>query len=365
MRTSQRSGRLTEAGLGTALAERGLVPLPALRAGIRRLVRRRLAEAAHGPDLPAVVAMMGRGPVALGTEAANAQHYEVPAAFFRLVLGRHLKYSSGYWTPATPSLDAAEEAMLALTCDRAGLADGQRVLELGCGWGSLTLWMARRFPGSRFVAVSNSASQRAFIEAQGLPNLQVLTADMNHFDVPAGFDRVVSVEMFEHMRNWPALLRRVSRWLVPGGQAFLHVFCHRRHAYTFETDGADDWMGRHFFTGGLMPAFGLLDAIGGPMPVAARWFEPGTHYARTAAAWRGRLEARRGEVLAVFRDHYGRDAARWFHRWRLFFLACEELFGFADGQEWGVGHFLLDRAAHPGDPAPPARARHRTRSVTS
>jgi cyclopropane-fatty-acyl-phospholipid synthase len=242
--------------------------------------------------------------------------------------------------------------MLALTCERAALEDGQEILELGCGWGSLSLFVARRYPASRITAVSNSRTQRAFIESFGLPNLEVRTADMNEFDPGRRFDRVVSVEMFEHMRDWHRLLGRVALWLHQGGRLFVHVFCHVSHPYTFETAGDDNWLGRHFFSGGIMPSRGLLAEVA---PAALRmesedWLD-GTHYQRTATAWRGNLETRRDEVMRVLRAHYGAGASVWYQRWRLFFLACEELFGYAGGREWGVGHYRLRRAGAPGGEA--------------
>jgi cyclopropane-fatty-acyl-phospholipid synthase len=337
--------------LGLALAERGLLPLPVVRHGIRRLLRHRLAgEARRHRDpeaaLKRFVAAMEDRAIAEVPELANAQHYEVPPAFFEAVLGRHLKYSCGLWSPGIRTLDEAEAAMLALTCERAGLADGQRILELGCGWGSLSLWMAERFPEARITAISNSAPQRQVIlaraRARGLANLEVLTADVNRFDPGARFDRVVSVEMFEHLRNWPEAFRRVAGWLEPEGRLFLHVFAHQRFAYLFEDDGDGDWMARHFFSGGIMPVQDLAARVGGPLEVEASWVVPGTHYARTAGAWLARLDAdwpRAVDALAGERPRaWGERQA---HRWRLFFLACQELFGFAGGAEWVVSHALL------------------------
>jgi cyclopropane-fatty-acyl-phospholipid synthase len=337
--------------LGISLAERGLLPEPVVRAGIRRLLRQRLAsEARRHADREAALQRfleeMASSELAPAAAAANRQHYEVPAEFFRLVLGRHLKYSAALWEPGTLTLDEAEGAMLGLTCARAALADGQRVLELGCGWGSLSLMMAARYPASRITAVSNSRSQGDFVRARaadrGLGNLQVVTADMNRF-APAGrFDRVVSVEMFEHMRNWPELLRRVAGWLAPGGKAFVHVFAHRRYAYPFELDGDADWMARHFFTGGIMPSHDLLGRVPGPLREEERWLVSGTHYARTAEAWRERLDSRRGALLEVLgRDLPPAEAARQLGRWRIFFLACAELFAFGAGEEWVVSHHRL------------------------
>jgi cyclopropane-fatty-acyl-phospholipid synthase len=327
------------------LAERGLVPLPGLRLGVRRLLVKRLAEAAAGPSVERFAQQLRGGPVALVPEKANEQHYELPPEFFELVLGPELKYSGAYWPDGVDTLAAAEEAMLDLTVERARLEDGQEILELGCGWGSLTLHVARLFPAARITAVSNSAPQRRYIEARAPSNVTVLTADMNDLTLTRRFDRVVSVEMFEHMRNYEALLRRIRDWMVDDARLFVHVFCHRRYAYPFETTGEDDWMGRHFFTGGLMPSFDLLGRFDEHLEIEAQWAVDGTHYERTARAWRRALEHRRGEVMRVLTITYGGEAERWYHRWRLFFLACEELFGYRGGTEWLVGHYrLLPRA---------------------
>ena len=337
---------------GVALAERGLVPTPLVRRAIRALCARRLTEVKAAGSRERFLARVAASRIAEVPHLANAQHYEVPSDFFALVLGRNLKYSSALWPEGVRTLDEAEDAMLALTAERAELEDGQDVLELGCGWGSLSTFMARRYPASRITAVSNSRTQRAFIESRGLPNLEVRTADMNAFDPGRRFDRIVSVEMFEHMRDWRRLLERAARWLREDGRLFVHVFCHASHAYTFEAEGHDDWMGRHFFSGGIMPSHGLLaDAAPESLRLEADWWIDGTHYQRTAAAWRENLEARRGEALRVLRVHYGSDASVWYHRWRLFFLACEELFGYRDGREWGVGHYRLRRIAAPSRPA--------------
>jgi len=334
------------------LVERGCVPKPLLRRGIRRLLDERLREqrSIFEPDrdlaLEWWVERMRSSEVAPVPEKANEQHYEVPPAFFEQVLGTRLKYSSAYYPDPSTTLDEAEEAMLALTSERAALVDGQDVLELGCGWGSLTLWMAEHYPSSRIVAISNSAPQRGHIEAQaekrGLTNIEVVTCDMNDFQARGRFDRVVSVEMFEHMRNWEELLTRVSGWMKPEGRLFLHVFAHRRYAYPFEVQDDSDWMSRHFFTGGMMPCPDLIDRLDIPLDVEQRWVVPGTHYARTSEDWLRNIEARRSEVLALFAETYGpRQANRWYHRWRVFFLSCAELFNFADGQEWCVSHVLL------------------------
>jgi cyclopropane-fatty-acyl-phospholipid synthase len=331
------------------IVDSGLVPEPLLRAGIRAVCALRLRQerrgareeqARHG----ALVEELRRSEIAIETAAANAQHYEVPAAFFERVLGPHLKYSSGYWPAGVERLGDAEAAMLALTAERAGLADGQDVLDLGCGWGALALWAARRFPGSRITAVSHSRTQRAFIEARaraaGLPNLVVRTADVRTLELPAAsFDRVVSIEMFEHMRNYELLLRRIAGWLRPDGALLVHVFAHRRHAYPFEDAGRADWMAREFFTGGLMPSVSLLHHFQRDLQLTDEWHLSGTHYARTAEAWYANLMAAQRPIRALFAGTYGADAARRFQRWRVFFLACAELFGYRGGREWLVAHY--------------------------
>jgi cyclopropane-fatty-acyl-phospholipid synthase len=333
------------------VVDSGLVPEPLLRAGIRAVCALRLRHERRGdPDArhAALVDQLRASDLAIATAAANEQHYEVPAAFFEHVLGPHLKYSSCYWPAGAATLGEAEAAMLELTAARAGLADGQDVLDLGCGWGSLTLWAAARFPASRFTAVSNSRTQRDFIaaraRARGLPNLDVRTADVRTLALPAAsFDRVVSIEMFEHLRNYELVLRRIAGWLRPGGALFVHVFAHARHAYPFEDAGRTDWMAREFFTGGLMPSARLLPCFQRDLRVAAEWLLPGTHYARTAEAWYANLMARRRAIAPILQRAYGGAAAARFQRWRVFFLACAELFGYRDGTEWGVAHYRFER----------------------
>ena len=325
------------------------LPLPdaLTRAGIGALVgrtRRKLAVPDPAQER-AFAAGMDAFPIAEHADAANAQHYEVPAAFFALCLGPRRKYSCCYYDQPTTTLAQAEERALALTCEHAGLADGQRILELGCGWGSLTLWMAERYPKASITAVSNSQSQRAHIMGEaarrGLPNLSVVTADMNAFATADRFDRIVSVEMFEHMANWRALLARTRGWLAADGRLFVHVFTHAHAPYRFDHADKSDWIAQHFFTGGIMPSRGLMHQFGDLYAVERDWDWAGTHYARTARDWLANCDAERPAVERVLAEVYGGDAKLWLRRWRLFFLATEGLFGHADGTAWGVTHYLL------------------------
>ena len=333
------------------LAESGRLPDAAIRAGIRVLLRRRLREeAAHDAERRlarrrALLEELCRGPIAARPHLANAQHYEVPAAFFRAVLGPRMKYSACHWPPGVDGLAAAEVSMLELTAARAGIEDGMRILDLGCGWGAFALWAARRHPSSQVVAVSNSAAQGTFIEARarelGLDNVAACTGDVNDW-APAGrFDRVVSIEMFEHMRNYRALLDRIAGWLTPDGALFVHVFCHRSLMYRFESTGSDDWMGRLFFSEGLMPAGDTLAEFEGRLRIERQWMVDGRHYRDTVRAWLGNLDADPAAAADALTGSGRAGGDVQLQRWRIFFMACEELFGFAGGTEWQVGHYLL------------------------
>ena len=333
--------------------ESGLIPDAVIRRGIRRMLQKRL-EAIQAEDIEhaslaerTFVEHMDQAPIALVPELANEQHYEVPAEFFSLVLGEHRKYSCCYWDDGVQNLDAAERAGLELTCERAEIEDGLRVLDLGCGWGSLSLYIAENYPNCRVSAVSNSQSQHDYItrvaEQRGLSNIDVTVADMNDF-APAGtFDRVVSVEMFEHMRNYRALFRRISRWLEPDGRFFMHIFVHRSTPYEFVDQGSADWMSRHFFSGGIMPSDALPLHFQDDLAIAGHWRWNGAHYGKTANAWLANMDARRADVVPVLAATYGDDSAKWWMRWRMFFMACAELFDYKDGTEWYVGHYLFRR----------------------
>ncbi len=333
------------------LCERGFIPDFLTRYGIRHLCAQRLRDERRGglessdARFRSLLAELRSSPIAIETAAANVQHYEVPTRFFELCLGKRLKYSSCFYPNGDESLDEAEEAMLLLYLERAELLDGQRILELGCGWGSLTLWMAERLPRSRITAVSNSRTQREFILGQaalrGLTNIEVITSDVNLLELDhETFDRCVSIEMFEHMRNYDALLAKVAHWLKPGGKLFVHIFCHRSLMYPFETAGDSNWMGRHFFTGGLMPSADTLLHFQDALRIEQRWLLAGTHYQKTANHWLENQDRHAKEAQGALAQAYGaKDAALWAQRWRMFWMACAELFAYADGSEWGVAHY--------------------------
>jgi len=322
------------------------VPDAISRAVIGSLVSRTDRTLSAGSsDSASFAREMTRFPIAQHADAANAQHYEVPAAFFAQVLGPRRKYSSCYYRAPEDDLATAEETALALTAEHAELAGGQHILELGCGWGSLSLWMAEHFPTSRIVSVSNSASQRDYIESQakarGFENLQVVTADMNDFATSERFDRVVSVEMFEHMANWQELLTRVHGWLKPGGRLFLHVFAHASGCYRFDVADRADWIAQHFFTGGLMPSAALAHQFPDLFTVEQEWRWSGEHYQRTADHWLANFDRNLPTIEPILQATYGRSAGLWRRRWRLFFLATSGLFGHAGGSAWGVSHYRL------------------------
>ena len=328
------------------------VPLPdiVIRAAIRQFCARTAARLADGDaEQDAVFAReMAARAIAEHTDAANRQHYEVPAAFFARVLGPNRKYSSCFYKTEASTLQEAEEEAVRQTVEHADLADGHSILELGCGWGSLSLFMARQFPGSRIVAVSNSRSQREYIEGEaakrGLTNLRVITADMNEFDPAETFDRIVSVEMFEHMLNWRELLGRVRSWLKPDGRLFMHIFTHRASSYLFDRTDREDWIAQHFFTGGVMPSYHLIRQYSDLFEVEKEWRWSGTHYRRTALDWLANFDAHATEIEAVLRQVYGKDVHLWMRRWRWFFLATAGLFGHAAGSEWGVTHYRMKPA---------------------
>ena len=335
------------------LAEKGIIPDYFIRQGIVRNCENRLnnENVSNTEKVSSKkqiwIEQMKESPIALVPEKANEQHYEVPPAFFEKVLGKHLKYSSGYWPDGVNSLDESEESMLELSFERAQLVDGDSILELGCGWGSLTCYMASKLPNSKITAVSNSKDQKEHIlnrcKNQGLDNIEVITADMNDFETENKYDRVVSIEMFEHMRNYKKLLSKISSWLHDGGKLFIHIFTHQSVVYPFENQGEADWMAREFFSGGMMPSHDLLLHFQDDLIIEDIWRMSGTHYEKTSLAWVNKMDVNKDIVMKIFSETYGDDAKLWFQRWRIFFMSCEKLFGYNNGSEWGVSHYRFNK----------------------
>jgi len=341
--------------LAIKLAESGKLPDALVRKGIRQLTEKRLKEI-YAYDCEATMArlmqfiaqMNASQQIAPLPELANAQHYEVPEQFFHYCLGERRKYSSCFWMPDTQTLDEAEVLALNQTCTHADLQDGQHILELGCGWGSLSLWMAEKYPNAKITGVSNSNSQREYImntaKSRGIANLHIITADMNVFEAPAQYDRIVSVEMFEHMRNYQVLYGKVANWLKPQGKFFKHIFVHRNTPYAFEVQGEDDWMSQYFFSGGMMPSDDLPLYFQDHLRLIDRWRWDGTHYERTANAWLENMDKHHDDISKVLANTYGVDQVEvWRNRWRMFYMACAELFGYNNGQEWWVSHYLFEK----------------------
>jgi len=334
--------------------ERGYIPDSIIRKGIKRLLKERLVEISAedtenaSNTKQAFIDSMKASVLALSPEKANEQHYEVPAEFYAQVLGEHNKYSCCYWDETTHSLSHAEKKSLELSCSHADLTDGQEILELGCGWGSLTLWVAQQFPKSKITAVSNSSSQKSYIDDMalrlGLTNIEVITCDMNDFYIDKTFDRVVSIEMFEHMRNWQELFNKVSSWLNDDGKFFMHVFTHRQIPYAFEVKDSSDWMSEYFFTGGMMPCDDLPLHFQKDLNILKSWVWDGKHYEKTSNAWLQRMDDRKQIIMPILQATYGEDEAQiWWMRWRLFFMACAELFAYENGQQWHVMHYLFEK----------------------
>ena len=338
------------------LLEHNKIPDFLLRRGIRDLLKQRLKDENRGDvekqqaHLMGLIAQLKESPIAVNTMDANEQHYEVPTTFYKYCLGKHLKYSCGYWQPGVTDIDTSERDMLQITCERADLRNGQQVLELGCGWGSLSLFMATNYPQSKFTVVSNSRTQKEHIDQQArerkLDNLSVITADMNSFQTLETFDRIVSVEMFEHMRNYELLMNKVSSFLKEDGRLFIHIFTHKEYAYLFEVKDETDWMSKYFFTGGIMPSDDLLFYFNNDLQVEKHWHVNGTHYAKTSEAWLTNMDNHKAEIMPLFEKTYGIDqAVKWWVYWRLFYMACAELWNYNEGNEWIVSHYLFKKTS--------------------
>ncbi|MEL6987514.1 MAG: cyclopropane-fatty-acyl-phospholipid synthase family protein [Bacteroidota bacterium] len=334
------------------MAESGKIPDFFIRFGIRHLCKKRLIQEQidnaeeQQYRYQALINELRKSPIALATDTANEQHYEVPTEFYLLALGKNLKYSCSYYPPDCSLLDAAEEHMLNLYLSRAQIEDGMSILELGCGWGSLTLWMASHFPNAKIIGVSNSNTQRQYIMAEcakrNLHNVNILTEDVNTLSLDSTFDRVISIEMFEHMRNYKTLLKNISSWMKPKGKLFVHIFCHRFIHYPFEIIDEEDWMSKYFFTGGLMPSADTLLHFQDDLKLDARWLINGSHYEKTANDWLANMDANKQKIVPLFEEAYGKGQGKiWYNRWRIFFMACAELFAYNKGQEWLVGHYLF------------------------
>jgi len=332
------------------LAEKGLIPTPLIRMGIRSLIKKRILEEVENYQnanyMKNFIRKLEFDEIAVNTDDANDQHYEVPSDFFVHVLGKHKKYSSCYWENAN-NLDEAEANSLRITCERAEIIDGMDILELGCGWGSLSLWMAEHYPNSQIISLSNSNSQRLYIEKQcrerGLKNLKIVTKNVVEFEFNQKVDRIVSIEMFEHMRNYKKLFNKINTWLKPAGKLFVHIFSHQKYAYLFETEGDGNWMGKYFFTGGIMPNKSLLKDFMAPLELDGEWTWNGQHYQKTAEVWHNNMVENKTKIMEVLKNTYGDNAKIWYHRWRIFFLACSELFGYNKGKEWDVSHYLFKK----------------------
>lgn len=330
--------------------ERGMVPDFLVRYGIRKLIKQRKNEIRDNYKFhrEGILGELEKNPIAVHTDKANEQHYEVPSDFYHLVLGKNLKYSCALYEDGINDLDRAETKMLELYCERAQMKDGIDILELGCGWGSLTLFLAKKYPNSKITAISNSASQRESITNKasrlGLNNVEIITCDINNFKTEKQFDRIISIEMFEHMRNYKTLFSMMNGWLKDDGQVFIHIFCHKDATYFYETDGDDNWMGRYFFTGGIMPSFDLFERVQSSLTLKQKWKVNGINYQETSEQWFRNMDLKKKEIMPILEKTYGKsDAQRWFIRWKLFFAACAELFGYEAGQEWFVGHFLFKK----------------------
>lgn len=336
------------------LLEKDIIPDFLIRMGIRNLLKQRLTEENKGSQeakqlhLNAYIEKLKASPIAINTSDANEQHYEVPTEFYNYVLGKRMKYSGGYWPSGADTLDASEEAMLKLSCERAQLKDGQSVLDLGCGWGSVSLYVAEKFPNCKITGVSNSKTQKEYIDSvakeKGFKNLTIITQDMNDFQIKEKFDRIISVEMLEHMKNYQKLFEKLSGFLKPEGLFFIHIFTHKEFAYPFEVRDETDWMAKYFFTGGMMPSHNLFLYFQDNLTIRNHWVVNGVHYGKTSEAWLENMDKNKTQILPILEKAYGKEnVTKWWSYWRIFFLSCAELFSYRNGEEWLVSHYLFQK----------------------
>ncbi|KAJ4830155.1 hypothetical protein Tsubulata_042905 [Turnera subulata] len=335
-----------------ASLERNLLPDAVVRRLTRLLLASRLRSGCKPSselqllDLLQFVHSLKEMPIAIQTETAKAQHYELPTSFFKLVLGKNMKYSCCYFPNESSSLEDAEKAMLELYCERAKLKDGHTVLDVGCGWGSLSLFIAQKYANCKITGICNSTTQKAYIEEQcrdlQLHNLEIIVADISTFEMEASYDRIFSIEMFEHMKNYGQLLNKISKWMKQDTLLFVHYFCHKAFAYHFEDINEDDWITRYFFTGGTMPSANLLLYFQDDVSIVNHWLVNGKHYSKTSEEWLKRMDKNLASIKPIMESTYGKDQSlKWTVYWRTFFIAVAELFGYNNGDEWMVAHFLF------------------------
>ena len=328
-----------------SLAESGFIPDVLIKIAARYISNRRLSEQSDDDNKDKIISVLSRGAVAEKTYDANEQHYEVPPEFFNYVLGTNLKYSCSLFDNVD-SLDDAEDSMLKLYIDRADIKDGHEVLDLGCGWGSFSLYVAKRYPDINITSVSNSSDQITYIKNEahkkGLSNIKAFRMDVNNLELNKKFDRIVSIEMFEHLRNYKLILNYLNHALKPDGKLFIHIFCHKKLTYLYEMKNNLDWMTKYFFQGGIMPSKDIFQYFEGELEVINQWDINGNHYSRTCKAWLNNHYKNKKKILNIFEKHYD-EPKIWFNRWRIFFLSCEAFFALNNGREYFVAHYLFKK----------------------
>ena len=329
-----------------SLAESGFIPDELIKIAARRISTRRLNESNNHDNKDAIINALSKGVVAEKTHDANEQHYEVPPEFFKQVLGENLKYSCSLFENEN-SLDDAEKSMLDLYIERAEIKNGQEVLDLGCGWGSFSLYVAKKFPNVNITSISNSSDQISYIknEAQkrGLLNIEAIRMDVNNLKLDNQFDRIISIEMFEHLRNYKLILNSLNELLKPDGRLFIHIFCHKKLTYFYELKNNLDWMTKYFFQGGIMPSMDLFKYFEDELIIINQWDINGNNYSKTCKAWLDNHYKNKRKILDIFKKHYDKPKI-WYNRWRIFFLSCQAFFALNKGNEYFVSQFLLRKS---------------------